>query len=72
MVDEKVVDFEVQNEGTIFLLRPCTQAAEEWLDVRWEMIKRMSFGTAVVVEHRYIADFVAGIKANGLKVEYWS
>lgn len=61
-------DFEVQNEGSIFLLRPKSPAAEEWL---WENIPSdaQCWGNAVVVEHRYIADIVEGIQADGLVVE---
>jgi hypothetical protein len=59
-------DFTVQNEFTIFLLRPLIDGAREWLsehtpdDVQW-------FGDAIVVEHQYIAD-IDGIPADGLEV----
>jgi hypothetical protein len=60
-------DFTIQNEGTIFLLIPNTPLAEEWIE---EHIPETAqyFGDAVVVEHRYIADLVTGIIADGLIV----
>jgi hypothetical protein len=60
-------DFEVENQGSIFLLRPNTPAAEQWLDDNISD-DRQSFGKAVVVEHRYIADIVQGIQNDGLTV----
>lgn len=60
-------DFYVENEGTIFLLRPISQAANDWVS---EHIPADAcfFGGAVVVEHRYIQDIVQGIKNDGLEV----
>jgi hypothetical protein len=62
-----MADFAVQDEGTIFLLIPNTDAAQEWID---EHIPKTAqyFGTAVVVEHRFIAEIVHGIQQSGLKV----
>jgi hypothetical protein len=60
-------DFEVQNEGTIYLLRPLTPAARAWVAVHISDDAQY-FGDAVVVEHRYIRDIVAGIIADGLRV----
>ena len=60
-------DFEVQNEGTIYLLRPLTPAARAWV-AGYIPDDAQYFGDAVVVEHRYIRDIVAGIVADGLTV----
>ena len=60
-------DFIVENHGSIFLLRPVSPAASEWVseripeDAQW-------FGDAVAVEHRYIGDIVDGIQNDGLVV----
>lgn len=62
-----VPDFYVVNEGTIFLLQPITPEAQSWIDEHIE--DAFCFGSAVVCEHRYIADIVAGIQADGLRVE---
>lgn len=61
-------DFEVQNEGTIFLLRPLTVAATAWLEENITGDDHQYFGHALVVEHRYIADIVEGIRNDGLLV----
>lgn len=61
------MDFTVSNEGSIFLLTPLTQAAKDWVEEHLPE-DRQSFGGAVVIEHRYISDIVAGIQAYGLEV----
>ena len=57
----------VRNEGSIFLLVAVTTAGEEWIA---EHIPEdaMTYGKAIVVEHRYIADIVDGAIADGLAV----
>lgn len=60
-------DAAVQNHGSIFLVEPLTPAAEEWLEdnVAGET---QHWGSALVVEHRYINDLVAGMQQSGLVV----
>lgn len=60
-------DLEVQNEGSIFLLRPVSDLGWEWVN---EHIAddAMTFGNAIVVEHRYIGSIVDGAVADGLNV----
>jgi hypothetical protein len=60
-------DFSVRNEGNIFLLTPNTPDAREWIEAHIPD-DAQHFGVAVVVEHRYIADIVAGIQSDGLAV----
>jgi hypothetical protein len=60
-------DFTVQDEGTIFLLIPNTDAAQGWIEEHIPDTAQY-FGAAVVVEHRYIADIVHGIQQSRLKV----
>ena len=63
-----MADFRVQNEGTIALLYPLTDAARDWVAVHIpEDAQR--FGNAIVVEHRYIFDIIDGATADGLIVE---
>ena len=63
-------DFLVENHGTIFLLKPLTSAAVSWVEehIGQENGYQPHFPT-VVVEHRYIADIVAGIQNDGLAVQ---
>ena len=59
-------DFEVENHSSIYLLRPLTAGAHEW--VEGNLNECNWFGSAIAVEHRYIADIVNGIKSDGLTV----
>lgn len=59
---------EIQNEGTIVLLRPLDMEAEEWCDEHLDP-DRQSFGRAIVVEPRYVADILEGFKADGGEIE---
>lgn len=61
-------DLFVQNEGSIFLLRPLTDAGREWIAEHIPEDAQM-FGDAVVVEHRYINNIVTGAQRDGLTVE---
>lgn len=62
-------DFTVENHGTIFLLTPHTPEAQEWIEAHVPPDAQTWAGlNSIVVEHRYIADIVAGIRADGLEV----
>ena len=60
-------DFIVENHGTIFLLQPLSPAANSWIEENLPE-DRLTFGGAVVVEHRYIADIVRGAQIDGLVI----
>lgn len=64
-VSQKEIDFVIEDNGSIILLRPITEAAKEWIEEHLPE-DRMYFGNAVVVEPRYIADIASGIEADGL------
>jgi hypothetical protein len=57
-------DFTIQNEGSIFLLHPCTDAARSWVD-EFLPEDRMEFAGAIVVEHRYIGSLVERLRSEG-------
>jgi len=61
-------DLFVQNEGSIFLLRPLTAVGHNWIEDNLPS-DAQEFGGAVVIEHRYIAAIVNGAEADGLVVE---
>jgi hypothetical protein len=65
-LSEPTSDFSVQNEGTIFLLHPLTCAAKDWIHQNLSP-DRLTFGEAVVVEHRFICDILNGICMAGLE-----
>ncbi len=62
-------DFELQNHGSIFLLIPQSTSARIWID---DHIGRdngyQPHYPTVVIEHRYVADIVEGIRNDGLAV----
>jgi hypothetical protein len=60
-------DFLVENHGTISLLQLLTPAANSWIKENLPA-DHLTFAGAVVVEHRYIADIVRGVLADGLEV----
>jgi len=63
-------DFELQNHGSIFLLIPQTISARIWIDdhIGKDNGFQLHYPT-VVVEHRFIADIVAGIQDDGFTVQ---
>lgn len=60
-------DFTLYDHGSIFLLRPHTETARNWIAVHISEDAYM-FGDAVVIEHRFIADIVKRIQMDGLGV----
>lgn len=62
-----LADFLVENHFTIYLLRPVTPRAREWVTTHLPD-DAQTWGDAIVVEHRYIADIVNGIVNDGLEV----
>lgn len=68
MNNNKPIDFEVLGGGTVFLVKPLTDAARQWVDANFSLESWQWFGGGFAVEHRYIADIVSGIKEAGLEV----
>ena len=60
-------DFFVENHGSIFLLQPLTTAANSWISEHLPE-DHMTFGGAVVAEHRYIWSILEGIQSDGFTV----
>jgi hypothetical protein len=64
------IDFSLENHhGSIFLLRPITAPAFEWVESH---IGRgngyQPYWPTVVIEHRYIESVLDGIQADGLVI----
>jgi len=57
-------DFTIADHGTILLFRPTNDAAKAWLD---EVTPEdaLHYGGALVVEHRYAENLLAGIREAG-------
>jgi len=62
-----MADVNIENHGSLVLIRPLTEAASDWLD---ENISEdaQRFGGAVVVEPRYVEAIVEGMQNDGLEV----
>ena len=60
-------DFVCENHDSIFLLRPISPASLDWIESHLPS-DRLTFGNAVVVEHRYIWAILAGLQDEGLVV----
>lgn len=65
------MDLQVENHGSIFLLRPVSDTGREWINdhlLTPEGEAPQMFGDATVVEHRYIGEIVEGAIEDGLVV----
>ncbi len=61
-------DFTIGGGGTLYILRPNTDAAKAWVDEHIPAdAQRWSGGVAV--EHRYIGAIVDGLGSDGLSWE---
>jgi len=65
---ERGPDFQLIRQSTIFLLEPLTDAAHAWAENHIPA-DATRFGRSIPIEHRYIADIVAGIARGTLTVE---
>lgn len=62
-------DFELRNSLSLCLLAPLTPAADAWLDRHFARADEVQwFAGALVVEPRYLAPIVEGIRLDGLEV----
>lgn len=63
------MDFYFANHGSVTLLTPLTDAAQEWVDENlpplesWQM-----FGNAIAIEPRNARDILQGLQGDGLTV----
>ena len=61
------IDANVENHGSILLLRPLSDAAEQWVNENiGEGSRFQPYWPTVVIEPRYIADILEGMKSDGL------
>jgi hypothetical protein len=63
-------DFSIERTGrfcTVFLLRPLTSQAFEWIEQNIPE-NAQCFGNALAVEHRYVVDVLGGIRNDGLVI----
>jgi hypothetical protein len=61
------VDALVSEHGSIYLVRPMSDAANAWIDENVQDDAQW-FGHSLAVEHRYILALIEGMQASGLNV----
>lgn len=59
--------FDIENHGTIVLIRPLTPDVREWLQAHTDE-EAQWFGGSLVVEPRYLGDLVEGLVAEGFVI----
>lgn len=68
-VPEKVEDFSLYNSGTLFLLRPKTDAARAWLAEHCPSDnEHIYFCGSLVIEPRYLDNLLNNLCNDGLTV----
>jgi hypothetical protein len=62
------LDFRLENHGSLFLLRPLSSVAKDWMDEHLPMDnpETQFWGDAIVIKPRYVAPIVDGIIGDGL------
>lgn len=60
-------DFICEHHISLFLLRPITPAAFDWIAENLP-IDRLTWGNATVIEPRYVWPIILGIQDSGLSV----
>jgi hypothetical protein len=58
-------DFICENHGSVFLLRPISPAAFEWIEENLPN-DRLTFGNATVIEPRCVWAILLGLQDDGL------
>ena len=54
---------------SVYILKPLTENAEEWIDERIDP-NAMWYGGGVAIEHGFIDDVMFGIEVDGLTEEF--
>lgn len=66
-----LADFQVEDHGTIFLVRPQTNEATDFVDLLTdEQPETMTYGGAVALDHRLAGDFLAQLLDDGYTVAF--
>lgn len=64
-------DFSILNAGTISILTPLTEAADDWVEERVSLTEETQYWgqKGIVIEHRYVDAIIAGIRESELTLE---
>ena len=66
IIPSPVKDLRIENHGSICLFRPLTEAACGWLKEHCDSDEHQYFGSALVVEPRYVEDLAENAVNDGL------
>jgi hypothetical protein len=66
--EEKKYDVRVWGGGSVYMLRPQSDAAKAWFDAHLDVESWQMLGDAVAVEHRFYPAIVRGLINDGLSV----
>jgi hypothetical protein len=68
MTSTTELDFQLENHGSLFLLRPLNDAAKNWMDEHLPVAnpETQFWGDSIIIEPRYVVPIVDGILADGL------
>jgi hypothetical protein len=62
-------DFKIENQGSIFLLRPLSDAAHRWVkEFIGEDNGYQPYFPTILIEHSFICGVIDGIREHGLEV----
>lgn len=62
------IDFSITDHGSVWLLRPCTDAARDWISEHIPSDAQF-LGNSVAIEPRYVPAIINGIVDDGLEIE---
>ena len=62
-------DFTILVDGSIFLLTPLSESARDWIEQNIGKDNGFQpWWPTVVIEHRYVADILEGIRSDGMVI----
>ena len=63
------IDVQLANHGSVSMLTPRSEAAKVWVAENLPA-DAMTFGDAIVIEHRFVEGIASGMLNAGLSIEY--
>jgi hypothetical protein len=61
-------DVLIENEGTIVMFQPVTDAARDWFSVNVQTEGWQWFGTRLAVDHRMAGSLIEGLLSEGFNL----
>jgi hypothetical protein len=64
-----MADIQIEDHGSIVLLRPTSPEASDWLDEHCAVESWQRFGDALAVDPRYVGHIIGGAREDGFSIE---